>query len=96
MGDEPMKLLKSVDYSIVNYFYLKASAQTMDTNMEQKTIRTIVQDRFTKHMGFCRQFFADKALAEHIGEYSRITYCILRCKHLTLPFSESPEWDKIT
>lgn len=63
--------------------------------MDQKTIRTIVQDRFTRHMGFCRQFLAEKALAEHIGDYARMTYCILRSKHLNLQYGEVPEWDKI-
>jgi hypothetical protein len=67
----------------------------MDTNIDQKSIRTILQDRFGRHMSFCRLHLTDKKLAEQTGEYARVTYCMLRSKHLNMPYTPSQEWDKI-
>jgi hypothetical protein len=67
----------------------------MDTNMDQKNIRMIIQDRFSRHTSFCRLHLSDKKLAEQTGVYARVTYCLLRSKHLNLPYTPSLEWDKI-
>lgn len=63
--------------------------------MDQKTIRMILQDRFSRHTGFCRLHLNDKKLSEQTGEYARVTYCLLRSKHLNLPYSQTQEWDRI-
>lgn len=53
----------------------------MDTVLDQKAIRTIVQDRFSKFAINNRQY-----VNEGMAEYSRMTYCILRSKHLNTPY----------
>lgn len=64
--------------------------------MDQKTIRMILQDRFSRHNAFCRQHLNDRKLVEQTGEYARVTYCLLRSRHLNFPYAPLGEWDKIT
>lgn len=65
----------------------------LDTNMDPKVVRTIVQDRFARHLNFCRQIVNEKDMGARVNEYARATYFLLRSKHLNIPYSLTWDWD---
>ena len=59
----------------------------LDTNLEHKVLRTIVQDRFSSHMKFYREHTTHDIFNDDVTLYSRMAYCILR-SHVLNPTSD--------